>query len=84
MKQLFIWTLFGMVMSAPLAVQASDGADALVRWHQQFKQEQKKLTERQAGAMAPVPRRLIFLLPCSSMADALPRTHDASDHTASS
>ncbi|MBI6557210.1 hypothetical protein MOQ67_12595 [Pseudomonas sp. LY-1] len=49
MKQLLIWTLFGMIVSTPLAVQASDGADALVRWHQQFKQEQKKLTERQAG-----------------------------------
>lgn len=47
MKQLLIWTLFGTIVSTPLAAQASDGADALVRWHEQFKQEQKKLTERQ-------------------------------------
>ncbi|MBK5437560.1 hypothetical protein JFV30_12165 [Pseudomonas sp. TH32] len=41
MKQLLVWTLFGMIMSAPVAVQASDGAEALARWQQQFRQEQK-------------------------------------------
>ncbi|MGC6373548.1 hypothetical protein [Pseudomonas sp. K2I15] len=46
MKQLLIWTLCGMILSVSLAVQASDGAEALERWHQQFKQEQKKFIER--------------------------------------
>ncbi|QIM56553.1 hypothetical protein [Pseudomonas veronii] len=58
MKQLLIWTLFGMIVSTPLAVQASDGADAQVRWHQQFKQEQKSSLNAKRVAMAQVPRRL--------------------------
>ena len=49
MKQLLIWTLFGMIASTPWAVQASDGAEALVRWQQQFKQEQKQRAERPRG-----------------------------------
>ncbi|NWE13618.1 hypothetical protein HX875_21180 [Pseudomonas yamanorum] len=50
MKQLLVWTLFGMIVSAPVTVQASDGAEALARWQQQFKQEQKQLTEQRAVA----------------------------------
>ncbi|WGT28426.1 hypothetical protein [Pseudomonas marginalis] len=49
MKQLLIWTLFGMIASTSWAVQASDGAEALVRWQQQFKQEQKQQAERPRG-----------------------------------
>ncbi|QJI37756.1 hypothetical protein [Pseudomonas sp. ADAK13] len=55
MKQLLVWTLFGMIVSAPVAVQASDGAEALARWQQQFRQEQKKRTERRAGEQHPAP-----------------------------
>jgi hypothetical protein len=56
MKQLLIWTLFGMIASTPWAVQASDGAEALVRWQQQFKQEQNSGLNARGGIRAPGPR----------------------------
>ncbi|NVZ97636.1 hypothetical protein HX819_29935 [Pseudomonas sp. D6002] len=56
MKQLLIWTLFGMIVSGPMAVQASDGAEALARWQQQFKQEQKKLAEHRAAGRDSRPK----------------------------
>ncbi|AUO23556.1 hypothetical protein ACW9I6_08095 [Pseudomonas sp. SDO5522_S412] len=56
MKQLLIWTLFGMIVSVPMAVQASDGAEALARWQQQFKQEQKKLAEHRAAGRDSRPK----------------------------
>ncbi|NWD90147.1 hypothetical protein [Pseudomonas sp. K5002] len=56
MKQLLIWTLFGMIVSVPMAVQASDGAEALARWQQQFKQEQKKLAEHRAPGRDSRPK----------------------------
>lgn len=56
MKQLLIWTLFGMIVSVPMAVQASDRAEALARWQQQFKQEQKKLAEHRAAGRDSRPK----------------------------
>ena len=56
MKQLLIWTLFGMIVSVPMAVQASDGAEALARWQQQFKQEQKTLAEHRAPGRDSRPK----------------------------
>jgi hypothetical protein len=56
MKQLLVWTLFGMILSAPVTAQASDGAEALARWQQQFKQEQKQRAERRAREPHPAPK----------------------------
>lgn len=58
MKQLLIWTLFGMIVSVPMAVQASDGAEALARWQQQFKQEQKSSLSTGRLAAIQGPRQI--------------------------
>ncbi|MBD0685880.1 hypothetical protein CGA22_15255 [Pseudomonas sp. PSB18] len=42
MEPLFIRILFGLIMSVPWVAQASDGADALERRQQSFKQEQTR------------------------------------------
>ncbi|WP_338474758.1 hypothetical protein V3H56_13640 [Pseudomonas sp. MS646] len=42
MKPLLVPILFGLIMSVPWSVQASDGADALERRQQALKQEQTR------------------------------------------
>lgn len=46
MKTLSIAALSGLTLCVAVPAQASDGAEALERWHQQFKQEQAQ--ERRA------------------------------------
>ncbi|WP_219268490.1 hypothetical protein [Pseudomonas sp. Xaverov 259] len=51
MKTLFIAALSGLILCVAVPAQASDGAEALARWQQQFKQEQaqKRRAERDAA-----------------------------------
>ncbi|TSD77760.1 hypothetical protein FFI16_015480 [Pseudomonas sp. KBS0710] len=51
MKTLFIAALSGLILCVAMTAQASDGAEALARWQQQFKQEQaqKRRAERDAA-----------------------------------
>ncbi|AOE60936.1 hypothetical protein AXG94_03820 [Pseudomonas corrugata] len=54
MKPLLIRILFGLIMSVPWVAQASDGADALERRQQAFKQEQTcPAGGHDSGARAP-------------------------------
>lgn len=60
MKTLFIAALSGLTLCVAVPAQASDGAEALERWHQQFKQEQaqelraeRDAAEHKANSKAP-------------------------------
>eukprot|EP01133_Synstelium_polycarpum_P010346 gene10346-12059_t len=60
MKQLLIWTLFGMIVSVPMAVQASDGAEALARWQHSLSTVRLAVIQgpRQIASDEPVPGEL--------------------------